>query len=123
MPSDSSLYYLTYPVPTRPGRQANIPAICERAVFKPSHPLTGPDCCIKFLPDGVDTSPAWERMTIDDELYEEVNARLSMRPTEDTKLACRVCKARRKAGLENVPLFTKDIPDSPEEIVYHLWAW
>ena len=92
-------------------------------MFKPSHPLTGPDCCIKFLPDGVDTSPAWERMTIDDELYEEVKARLSMRPTEDTKLACRVCKARRKAGLENVPLFTKDIPDSPEEIVHHLRAW
>ena len=109
--------------PLTPNRPAHIPALCQQVVFKPSHPLTGPDCCIKFLPEGVDTSPAWERMVIDYELYEKVAARIAMRPTEDTRLACRVCKARRKAKLEHVRLYTENMPDSPEEVVYHLRAW
>ena len=86
------------------------------------HPLSGPDCCIKLVAEGGDTSPARERLVLDDALRAKVEARLQVEPDADP--LCRTCKTLvNLAGGDRWMYGWSDLPKTPEGIVYHLRAW
>lgn len=88
-----------------------------------NHKLSGPQCCIKLVPEGGDTAPASVRLKIDNELRAKVEARVNVEPDE-TPL-CRVCKTfatSQRWNVHHIPALSH-LPGTPEGIVYHLRSW
>ena len=95
-------------------------------VLRDCHSLVaGDDCCVKFVPEGADTSVASVRATIDDACRAQVEAKLALPPEPGAHAVCRICKGlTRKTPLQvQLNLSNMELPDRPEEIVWHLRTW
>ncbi|KAH9895869.1 hypothetical protein C8Q73DRAFT_689832 [Cubamyces lactineus] len=94
----------------------------HKYVLNDAHPLTGPNTCIKLLPEGADTAPARERATvIDAKVRKKVEERIAAQPAPPVKLICRVCKTiTASTGFKCSRLA---LPGTPEGIVHHLKTW
>ncbi|KAM5540120.1 hypothetical protein V8D89_006260 [Ganoderma adspersum] len=92
-------------------------------VLRDCHSLVaGDDCCVKFLPEGADTAAASVRATIGDMCRAQVEAKLAAPPEPGAYPVCRICKGlTRKTPLQvRLNLSNMELPDRPEEIVWHL---
>ncbi|PIL34392.1 hypothetical protein GSI_03167 [Ganoderma sinense ZZ0214-1] len=90
---------------------------------RPGHSLAaGDDCCIKFLPQGVDTAAASARTMVDDACRAQIEAKLATRPQQRAVAVCRICKGlTRKTRLQvRMQLRYIHLAERPEEIVWHL---
>ncbi|KAI1789087.1 hypothetical protein LXA43DRAFT_1096656 [Ganoderma leucocontextum] len=90
--------------------------------LRESHPVAGDGCCFKFLPDGADTAAASVRATVDDACRAQIEAKLAARPEPGAIAVCRICKGlTRKTPLQiRLNLSSLQLPERPEEIVWHL---
>lgn len=95
-----------------------------KITLKSHHPLTGPDACIKLLPEGADTAPARQRATaVDAATRKMVEDRLAVRPSPRSKLICRLCKALSARSCHKYGMHAMTLPETPEGIVHHLRGW
>ncbi|OSC98615.1 hypothetical protein PYCCODRAFT_1417511 [Trametes coccinea BRFM310] len=97
----------------------------RNAVLKKTHPLSGPNACIKLIPEGADTASARERATlIDPSIRARIEDRLGSWPKPSAIPLCGVCttmtmKRHLRYGGEGV----RSLPETPEGIVHHLREW
>ncbi|KAI0739374.1 hypothetical protein C8Q80DRAFT_1123827 [Daedaleopsis nitida] len=99
-------------------------------VLKAMHTLSAAHCDVELLPEGADTSPGHARQTIPDAVRAKVEERIAKRPSPsgsaalapaqdqtEWPLLCRICKSTHKHSTD---ARDNGLPDSPEEIVWHL---
>ncbi|KAM5540119.1 hypothetical protein V8D89_006259 [Ganoderma adspersum] len=92
-------------------------------VLRDNHSLVaGPDCCIKFLPEGADDVVASTRTTIDDALSIQIETKLAVPPEPGAAAVCRICKGLTSKTLSQAQslVYWTRLPELPEEIVWHL---
>lgn len=95
-----------------------------KLVLKSNHRLTGPDACIKLLPEGADTASARERVThVDAKTRAKIEERLALRPNPESMLICRICKALTAKKHLKYGGRTMALPETPEGIMHHLREW
>lgn len=92
-------------------------------VLKSFHAMSTSECCIAFVPEGGDTSPASARTTVDAATRTKVEQRIALRPTPQTSLVCRICKGMMRAKQVKYGSVNVRLPESPEGIVWHLRTW
>ncbi|KAI0354354.1 hypothetical protein OH77DRAFT_1425915 [Trametes cingulata] len=95
-----------------------------KLVLKSPHSLSGPNACIKLLPEGASTAPARERATIvDHKTRKKIEERLATRPTPTSMPVCRICKALTARRHLRYGCHGLGLSEDPAQIVHHLRAW
>ncbi|KAI1789090.1 hypothetical protein LXA43DRAFT_595501 [Ganoderma leucocontextum] len=92
-------------------------------VLRDNHPLdAGDGCCLEFLPEGADTTPASMRTTISDSVRAQIEAKLATRQELGVAPVCRICKGltRKTSWQVHRRLPVIRLPARAEEIVWHL---
>ena len=74
--------------------------------------------CIRYLPRGVDTSEAVERVRADPDTRGRINAHLS-KCEEKSRPVCSLCEALTPDGMKDSTLF---LPTDADAVVYHIQA-
>ncbi|KAI0660261.1 hypothetical protein C8Q70DRAFT_913949 [Cubamyces menziesii] len=97
----------------------------SRLVLKSTHEQTGPNACLKLIPEGADTAKGHERAsTIDPEIRTLIEERLALRPSPDASLVCRICRDITNGTYMRFDGWRKRaLPETPEGIVHHLRTW
>ncbi|CDO73860.1 hypothetical protein BN946_scf185016.g17 [Trametes cinnabarina] len=94
-------------------------------VMKETHPLYGPNPCLKLLPEGADTQPARDRAApLDPTTRAKVEQRLAAKPEPTAIALCSICtnmtmKRYLRHGGEGV----RTLPKTLEGIVHHIREW
>ena len=74
--------------------------------------------CIRYLPRGVDTSEAVERVRADPDTRGRINAYLS-KSEEKSRAVCSLCEALTPDGMKDSTLFLQEDADV---VLYHMQA-
>ena len=74
--------------------------------------------CMKYLPDGADTSEASNRVTADEATRERIEALLSQCP-EESLPACRLCEVLMQDDKKDDTLF---LTENVDGVFYHMQA-
>ena len=74
--------------------------------------------CVKYLPDGADTSAALNRVTADEATRERIEALLSQCP-ENSLSACRLCDILTPGDKKDDTLF---LTENIDGVFYHMQA-